>query len=110
MQRITETTIVRKLPAFTQYSVNAIQYRETGLHNTMVDIDCTAHGPTCTVAELMREHDAPLGFYQFTLPTLARDGYVKLESGEAPAVEPGDADLYSGEASASDLGALLGED
>ena len=104
--RILESTIVRKLPAFTAYSLNPIQYRQAGLHNTMIDIDCTMHGETCTVADLMRDHGMQLAFYRDTLATLARDGYVALEASDKPAVE-GDADLYSGDASASDFGNLL---
>lgn len=76
---ITTETVVKKLKSFTQYSNNPIQYRESGLHNTMVDIDCaTGDKESCTVKDLMDYHDTALEFYAKSLPTLARDGYVEL--------------------------------
>jgi hypothetical protein len=81
---IQTTTIVRKLKAFTEYSSNPIQYRESTLHNTMVDIDCTCPKDSCSVADLMRDHGMFISFYRTTLAILARDGYIELTEPDAP--------------------------
>lgn len=78
--RIQTTTIVRRLPAFTGYSNNAIQYRDAGPHNTMIDIDCALENgrESVPVERLMTMHGMTLAFYAETLPRLARDGYIEL--------------------------------
>lgn len=82
---ILTTTIVRKLKAFTGYSSNPIQYRESGPHNTMIDLDCTCESrESCSVAQLMTMHSMELSFYAATLPLLVRDGYVELTEPDAP--------------------------
>lgn len=87
--KITAETIVRKTKAFTTYSSNPIQYRDTACHNAMIDLDC-ADREALSMAELVTSSGTPFADLWKALRVLARDGYVTLEN--SPQVPAPDAD------------------